>query len=202
MIRYGLVSLATILGVALLCARFGLLPGLVISALFCLAGAFLMSALTPDGQRAVELDLTRRAKRFQALGREIQHHETAPLLSSIGDRVHELVQHIRRDPKHLELAEELIHHHLPKAQSLVEAYVRLVGQPNLGARQTEELAGMESTIRLLDSALETQNRRCLAQDVDNFNLDRRGFEEVLRLDYPSMEQAAVGRRSGSRNSPA
>ena len=202
MIRNGLVTLATIVGVVLICARFGLLPGLVISALFCLAGAFLISALTPSGERAAGSDLTGRAKRFQALGREIRHHKTAPLLVSIGDRIHELVQHIRRDPKHLELADELIRHHLPKAQALVEEYVRLVDQPNLGEHHAEELAGMETTIRLLDGALETQNRRCLAEDVGTFNLDRRGFEEVLRLDYPSMEQVSVGSRSGSENSPA
>ncbi len=181
--RYGLVTLGATVGVALICARFGWLPGLMISALLCLAVAFLMSALAPSDKKAVESELTARAKRFQTLGHRIRGGETASRLAGIGERIHELVQHIRRDPQHLEQVHELVHHHLPKAQALVEEYVRLVDQPNLEPRYAEDLAEMESTVRLLDRALETQNRRFLARDVDTFSVDRRGFEEVLRLDY-------------------
>ncbi|MCG8454945.1 MAG: 5-bromo-4-chloroindolyl phosphate hydrolysis family protein [Holophagales bacterium] len=96
--------------------------------------------------------------------------------------VRDLVSHFERDPENLVLASDFLELHLPKALSLIRRYAFLARQPHLDASAREELRGSEDTIALIARAFGQQHGRLLEDDVREFRVDRRVFEELLRID--------------------
>lgn len=126
--------------------------------------------------------LERTAARFEELAPGIPTPAVAEDVGDLARLTRDLVPRLRRSTDALERSRVFLEMQLPRALQLVERYAWLVRQPYLGPAARDELEAAERTISLVEKALEEQHRRILSEDVREFSLDRRVFEELLHLD--------------------
>ncbi|MEO1085483.1 MAG: 5-bromo-4-chloroindolyl phosphate hydrolysis family protein, partial [Acidobacteriota bacterium] len=100
----------------------------------------------------------------------------------IAQEVRDLIGHLKRDPSNLDATTEFLDLHLPKALRIVERFTLLSEQKHLNEEGRRNLAEAEKTIGLIEEAFRAQNAHMLASDVEAIDLDRRVYEELLRLD--------------------
>ena len=130
------------------------------------------------------------AERFEALAPTIAKPSIAQDVADIGRIVRELMIHFDRDPVNLDRAQDFLGLQLPKALRIVERYAWLASQRYLDDPMRQELEESEKTIELIEKAFEVQHGRLLERDVREFTVDRRVFEELLRLD-PRVEDVSM-----------
>jgi hypothetical protein len=177
---------------------FELLPALGLAAVVYLALRLLLPRSTEpaevaegvsrdDFERTIR-EVLETAGRFEAQALEIGDSKVATDTEQIGKIVRDLVKHFERDPASLHRSEDFLSLHLPKALGIVERYAWLARQPYLDERARRELDASQETIAMIEQAFEVQHRKLLADDLREFNIDRRVFEELLQLD-PQVEES-------------
>ncbi|MEL7058762.1 MAG: 5-bromo-4-chloroindolyl phosphate hydrolysis family protein [Acidobacteriota bacterium] len=133
-------------------------------------------------QRAAERVVMGYAETFQHLAGTIADTEIRGRVSHLAEVVAALVEPLRRDEKNLHLAKDVLQLHLPKAQTLVERYAFLERQPYLDDSARAALLDLRETLDLTVRAFESVHHRLLADDVRALDVDRRVYEELLRLE--------------------
>ena len=147
----------------------------------------------PSELDVAKASLERRARQFESLALRIGKWPVAHDTEVLARIVRDLGKHFDRDPENVSRSRDFLDLQLPKAVEIVERYVWLTEQPYLDPRARKELEASEKTIRLIEKAFEEQHRRLLAEDLREFTIDRRVFEELLRLDE-RLELAETGTR--------
>ncbi|MEM6795076.1 MAG: 5-bromo-4-chloroindolyl phosphate hydrolysis family protein [Acidobacteriota bacterium] len=168
----------------------GVLPALGLSAAAYLGLRLVLPSPKPaqlaGGITQKELDETvrhirRQAARFDHFGDQLRNPMRARL-RRIAQVTRDIMTHLKRDPANLSLAAEFLEMHLPKALRIVEGYTQLSKQPHLDDASKARLEETHSTIEKIEKAFEAQHNRLLESDVIAFDVDRRVYEELLRLD--------------------
>ena len=147
----------------------------------------------PNELETAKAMLEQKARKFEALALRIGKGPVAHDTEVLARIVRDLGKHFDRDPANVSRSRDFLDLQLPKAVELVERYVWLSEQPYLDPRAREELKSAEKTIRVIELAFEEQHRRLLAEDLREFTIDRRVFEELLRLDE-RLELVETGTR--------
>ena len=153
----------------------------------------------------------RHVARLQEMASNLKRQTTAarkptePSLAGAASRIRALAKELQRLDRELEShpdlavdAEFFVSVQLPQAIDLVERYAELVKTPEPDDRTLKELRATEATFDLLLSAIREQSRRFAKHDLHEFAIDRRAFEELLRLDgVASDAQSATNAQSAT-----
>lgn len=122
-----------------------------------------------------------KAARFDHFG-DRHKNPMRKRLRHIAQLVRDMIGHLKRDPTNLALATEFLDLQLPKALRIVETFTVLKEQKHLDASARRRLEDAEQTITMIEKAFAAQHSRMLESDVMAFEVDRRVYEELLRLD--------------------
>ena len=142
-------------------------------------------------------DLLAAAQRLDKLADGIGLPAASASCHRLAELLRELVEHFERDSANVDRARTFLDLQLPKAMDIVERYAFLLSQRHLDPAGRRELEASKKTLRLMEHAFEEQHRRLLDQDVRDFSLDRRVFEELLRLDGDDVDHRSAPTRSDS-----
>ena len=122
-----------------------------------------------------------KAARFDHFG-DRHKNPMRKQLRHIAQLVRDMIGHLKRDPTNLALAAEFLDLQLPKALRIVETFTLLKEQKHLDDSARRRLADAEDTIAMIEKAFAAQHSRMIESDVMAFEVDRRVYEELLRLD--------------------
>ncbi|MEO1368168.1 MAG: 5-bromo-4-chloroindolyl phosphate hydrolysis family protein, partial [Acidobacteriota bacterium] len=142
--------------------------------------------MVAEGITRSQLETTMReirsqAARFDHFGDRLRNPSRRQV-RRIAQLTRDIIEHLKRDPSNLVVATEFLELHLPKALRIVETFTLLSEQKHLDDVGREHLAEAEKTIGMIEKAFAAQHTRMLESDVEAFDLDRRVYEELLRLD--------------------
>lgn len=180
--------LATVKLIPVLPVTVLLAAGVYFGVRLLVSSAMREAAESGDGLADARDDLLRTSQRFHDLASRIRETDVAESCRRMAQLLRDLVDHLERDPMNVDRARTFLDLQLPKALDIVERYAFLLGQRHLDEAGRGELEASERTLRLMERAFEEQHRRLLDQDVRDFSLDRRVFEELLRLDGSVVDQ--------------
>lgn len=118
-------------------------------------------------------------------------------LLRLADELDRLDRRLAARPKEVVEAEFFVEVQLPQALVLAETYARLAASEPLGDRARDELQAAAESLDRLHRAIEEQHRRLVEQDLREFAVDRRVFDELLRLDGPAASGPDAAGESGA-----
>ncbi|MEM1181567.1 MAG: 5-bromo-4-chloroindolyl phosphate hydrolysis family protein [Acidobacteriota bacterium] len=144
-------------------------------------------------------DIRAQAARFDHFG-DRHKNPMRKQLRRIAQLTRDINGHLKRDPSNVEVATEFLEVHLPKSLRIVENFTVLSEQDHLDEEGRQRLAEAEKTIGLIEKTIAAQHARMLKSDVEAMDMDRRVYEELLRLDgevdrWADDDFESVGRRA-------